>query len=251
MKMRGDFHIQIISNLVDQRVFMANYMTKSPEYDPRSGGNLPPDAFLLSVIEPTRTPLVIAQPKYSHPALRDPNYDDNVGTSRFRDRMYSPVQVGKPEKASAPPRPKVGEPKAPTKKSSTVSRRSDQPITTAIDTKVDPLVRALRLAAIQLEARKREVESKLAKSKNSQNVEVAYQVPNATVQPTEAHVLASDTANLQQRNGNQFATRPVEVIKSGIVLGGRLVHDNIDIANFKYSDTASTGTNQLWTDTAG
>lgn len=246
LKMRGDFHIQVLSNLVDQRIFMANYMTKSPEYDPRSGAGLPPDAFLLSVIDPTRAPLVIAQPRYSHPALNDKNYNENIGTSKFRDKIYNPVSVGRPKAPKVENNNSTGAPK----KSSTSVKTSSQPIMSALEIKVDPLVRALRIAATKLEKKRIEAENLVA-TNNENSGPTTYMVPATSVKSTDPHIIASDTSTVQQRRGNLFATRPAQIINSGVMLNGYLIHDNLDIEMFAHSDTACTGTNHLWQDTIG
>jgi len=241
---RGDLNSQVLSNIVNQRSLMGRVASNIPEYDPRSGGNLNPGAYLISVVDPTKFAMIFAEPKYSLESVtihkKDEyavTYNKHTHTGVYRGRFYPPISAKATKTTKTPP----GKPKAraPVKASSV-------PIMSAMEIKMDPLLRALRNAALKVAVKAKKLEEKLSNKAQVANV---YFVPKVDVKKDDAHHIATDTANKQHNRGNAFAERLADVSHTGLILGGHLTHDNHDIATSRSVDTSDTGVANYRTDT--
>lgn len=238
---RGDLNSQVLANIVNQRSLMGRVASNIPEYDPRSGGNLNPGAYLISVVDPTRFGMIFAEPKYSLKSVTNTSgedyatsYNPHTHTGVYRGRFYPPISAK--AKKTPPGKPKA---RAPVKTSSV-------PIMSAMEIKMDPLLRALRNAALKVAVKAKKLEEKLSNKAQVANV---YFVPKVDVKKDDAHHIATDTANKQHNRGNAFAERLADVSHTGLILGGHLTHDNHDIATSRSVDTSDTGVANYRTDT--
>lgn len=240
MRRRGELSTMLLTNVADERVQMGRVVATYPEYDPRSGAGMAADAFLVSVIDPSKFHSIFVQSTYHHPGLAklDPYPEPtSSGRSRYRGFIVPPVKA-----------PKFNTPKLP--KSGNRGRISsadapNMPRMATAEVKKGPILRALEAAASRNMA-------KLAaqRAKSQAPIQREYLVvPTVEVAQLRAPDKATDTSRKQTYQG-PFTERDIRMTPTGAQIAGERRPDRHDAEIFAFNDTANMGA-RTWNDTCG